>query len=54
VIADFRCLYGDRFDETALQLALIGGFVQLGCHFGLGMVYARDDGERAPAMSELT
>ena len=35
VVADFRSLYGDRFDEKALELALIGGFVQLGCHFTL-------------------
>lgn len=30
VIADFRDLYRDRFDERALDLALIGGMVQLG------------------------
>ncbi len=54
VIADFRMLYGDRFDEKALQLALIGGFVQLGCHFGLCLVYARDDDERAAARAEMT
>lgn len=54
VIADFRGLYGDRFDETALQLALIGGMVQLGCNFVLGMVlHPDDDEERATAMSEL-
>ncbi len=53
VIADFRGLYGDRFDETALQLALIGGVVQLGCHFVLDLVLKGGDAERASAMSEL-
>ena len=53
VIADFRALYGDRFDETALQLALIGGMVQLGCHFVLDLVLVGGDAERASAISEL-
>ena len=53
VIADFRGLYGDRFDDTALQLALIGGMVQLGCHFVLDFVLKGGDDERASAMSEL-
>ena len=53
MIADFRGLYGDRFDETALQLALIGGMVQLGCHFVLDFVPKGGDAERASAMSEL-
>jgi hypothetical protein len=30
VIADFRVLHGERFEETALQLSLIGSLVQLG------------------------
>ena len=53
MIADFRGLYGDRFDETALHLALIGGMVQLGCHFVLDFVLKDGDDERASAMSEL-
>jgi hypothetical protein len=53
VIADFRALYGDRFEETALQLALIGGMVQLGCNFVLDLVLVGGDAERASAVSEL-
>lgn len=53
VIADFRSLYRDYFDETALQLALIGGLVQLGCHFVLDVVLRGGDAERVSAMSEL-
>ena len=53
VIADFRGLYGDRFDERALQLALIGGLVQLGTYFVLDWVLKGGDAERASAMSEL-
>jgi hypothetical protein len=53
VIADFRALYGDRFDETALQLALIGGMVQLGCHFVLDLVLHGGDDARQSAVSEL-
>jgi len=53
IIADFRSLYGDRFDETALQLALIGGMVQLGCHFVLDLVLVGGNAERASATSEL-
>lgn len=53
VIADFRALYGDRFEETALQLALIGGMVQAGCHFVLDLVLVGGDDERASATSEL-
>ncbi len=47
VLADFRSLYGDRFDEKAMELALIGGFVQLGCHFMLPIALAGED--RVPA-----
>jgi hypothetical protein len=41
VIADFRVLYADHFDERALDLALIGGLVQLGCHPVLDVVSER-------------
>ncbi|MDQ3677428.1 MAG: ecdysteroid 22-kinase family protein [Actinomycetota bacterium] len=53
VVSDFRSLYGDRFDETALQLALIGGFVQLGCHFTLPIALGGGDEARAAASAEL-
>ncbi|MDQ4004810.1 MAG: aminoglycoside phosphotransferase family protein [Actinomycetota bacterium] len=53
VIADFRGFYGDHFDEAALQLALIGGLVQLGCHPVLDMVLGGGDAARAAAVSEL-
>ncbi len=53
VIADFRGLYGDRFEETALHLALIGGLVQLGCHPVLDVVLGGGDEARASAVSEL-
>lgn len=53
VIADFRALYGDRFEETALQLALIGGMVQLGSYFVLDLVLVGGDAERASATREL-
>jgi hypothetical protein len=53
VVSDFRTLYGDRFEETALQLALIGGFVQLGCHFTLPIALGGGDEARAAASAEL-
>lgn len=53
LIADFRELSGDRFDETALQLALIGGMTQLGCNFVLDLVLRGGDAERATAEAEL-
>lgn len=53
MITEFRGLYGDRFDETALQLALIGGMVQVGCHCVLDMVLSGGEAERASAVREL-
>ena len=53
VIADFRVLYGDRFEEMALQLALIGGLVQLGCILVLDLVLVGGDAERVSAIREL-
>ena len=47
VIADFLALYGDGVDERAMDLAVVGGFVHLGCHLGLGML------GRSPTMSHL-
>ncbi len=53
VIADFRHLYGDRFDETAWQLALIGAMAQLGCHLVRDIVLGGGDAARATALPEL-
>lgn len=53
VVSDFRSLYGERFDEKALQLALIGGFVQLGCHFVLPIALGGGEQARAAASAEL-
>lgn len=54
VIAEFRSLYGDRFDDRALQLALIGGLVQLGCFLVLDIVRDGGDAARATALPEVT
>jgi hypothetical protein len=54
VIADFRALYGDRFDEQALQLALIGGMVQLGPNPVLEFVLHGTEEARASATAQLT
>lgn len=54
VIAEFRGLYGDRFEDTALQLALIGALVQLGSNFGLRIAYTGDEVKRAAAISDLS
>jgi hypothetical protein len=53
VIADFRTLYGEHLDEKALDLALIGGLVQLGCHPVLEVVLGGGDAARAAAVGEL-
>jgi hypothetical protein len=53
VIDDFRSLSGDAFDEVALQLAIIGGLVQLGCHCVLDLVLHGGDAARARADEEL-
>ena len=53
VVADFCSLYGDRFDQKAMELALIGGFVQLGCHFTLPIALGGGDEARAAASAEL-
>ena len=53
VIADFRELSRDRFDETALQLALIGGMVQLGPNPTLDWVLKGGDDARAAAIDQL-
>ncbi|MGH2945321.1 MAG: phosphotransferase [Solirubrobacteraceae bacterium] len=53
LVADFRSLYGDRFDQKAMELALIGGFVQLGCHFTLPIALGGGEEARATASAEL-
>ena len=52
IVDTFRELYGDRFEERALQLALIGGLVHLGAHIGLGFVSADDDAKLAAAKED--
>ena len=52
VIAGFRERCGDRFEERALQLGLIGGFVQLGANFGLRYI-SDDEARRESATSDL-
>ena len=53
VIDDFRSISGEAFDELALQLALIGGMVQLGCHCVLEFVLHGGKDARARAEEEL-
>lgn len=53
MIGDFRELSGELFEERALQLALIGGFVQLGSNFGLRIVLADDEARREAAKGDL-
>ena len=53
VVADARALYGDRWDERAFELALIGGLVQLGCNFTLPIALGKGDAARAAAQAEL-
>ena len=54
IITDFRVLYGDRFDERALQLALIGGMVQLGPNPVLDLVLHGREEARASAIAQLS
>jgi len=53
VIEAFCALYGERFDARALELALIGGLVQLGCNFALPIVLGRGDEAWVAARTEL-
>ena len=53
VIADYREVAGDAFDDHALALAIIGGLVQLGCHCVIEVVLRGDDASRAAAVEEL-
>lgn len=53
IVDMFRELYGERFEDRALQLALIGGLVHLGAHIGLQFVSADDDSKLAAAKEEI-
>jgi len=53
VVADARALYGDRWDERAFELALIGGLVQLGCNFTLPIALGKGEAAYASARAEL-
>lgn len=53
VVADFREIYAARLDETALQLALIGGLVQLGTYLVLEVVLGGGDAALVVARREL-
>jgi aminoglycoside phosphotransferase (APT) family kinase protein len=52
LVEDFREVSGDFFEQRALDLALIGGFVQLAAHIGLGFL-GDDDEQRQAAVEEL-
>jgi aminoglycoside phosphotransferase (APT) family kinase protein len=54
VIADFRELYGERYDETVLQLSLIGSLVQLGGLLGFWLSQDRTEEGRAVWIDELS
>jgi hypothetical protein len=54
VIADFRALYGRRCEETALQLSLLGGLVQLGGLLGYWIIQEQDEAVRAARIGELS
>jgi hypothetical protein len=53
VLADFCDLYRDRFDERALQLALIGGLLQVGPVLGISVVNEKDVDRRRALVSQL-
>jgi hypothetical protein len=53
VLADYRDVAGDAHDERALDLALVGGMVQLGCNGTLDVVLHGDEASRAKAGEEL-
>jgi hypothetical protein len=49
IVEDFTSLYGERFDPRAFDLAMIGGFVQLAAHLGLGFLGDDEAAHRAAA-----
>ena len=54
VIADFREIYADRFDATALQLSLIGSLVQIGGLLGFWLAQEPTDQGRSLWTNELS
>lgn len=54
VINDFRELYGERSDETALHLSLIGSLVQLGGLLGFWLTQERSEEGRTVWIEELS
>jgi hypothetical protein len=53
VLAEFRTVYAERHDEAALQVALLGGMVQLGPNPVLDWVLNGGDEARAAAVAQL-
>ncbi|HUP86913.1 MAG TPA: phosphotransferase [Acidimicrobiales bacterium] len=53
VIVEFRAAYGDRFEQRALDLGLIGGLLHLAAHQGL-MLLTDDERRRAEARDHLS
>jgi phosphotransferase family enzyme len=54
VISDFRSLHGDRFDERALQLALIGGLLQVAPVLGISIIEGQDESRRRSLITQLS
>lgn len=54
VLAELRSAYGDRHDEDSLQVALIGGMVQLGPNPVLDLVLHGGDAARAAAVDQFS
>jgi hypothetical protein len=52
VVDEFRTCSGDRFDQRALDLAMIGGLVHLAAHLGLGIL-SDDEAQRAAGHEAL-
>ena len=53
VVADYREIAGERHDERALDLALIGAYVQLGCNLTLPLALGGGEDARARAQEDL-
>lgn len=54
MLAEVRSAYGERHDEDALQIALIGAMVQLGPNPVLDLVLHGGDAARAAAVDQLS
>jgi hypothetical protein len=53
IVEDFRAQAAERFDETALRLALVGGLVQLGWNKALDATTHADEALRARERADL-